>query len=87
MIGGNSGGYYRPAQGIPNPQHHLHKERLMAPTHNSSLMDQTVVTDVGVRINEGIQRDGERVTILVDEHGGEATGGDSFVNPVGPSIA
>jgi hypothetical protein len=53
----------------------------MGATHNSSLMDQTVMTDLGVRINEGIQRDGERVEILVDEHGGAPTGGDSFVKP------
>ena len=53
----------------------------MGATHNSSLMDQTVMTDLGVRINEGIQRDGERVEIMVDEHGGVLTGGESFVKP------
>jgi hypothetical protein len=83
---GNHGGYYRPAQGIPNPLHHLHKERPMGATHNSSLMDQTVMTDLGVRINEGIQRDGERVAIFVDDHGGAATGGDSFVKAGGPAM-
>lgn len=84
---GNHGGYYRPAQGIPNPLHHLHKERLMGATHNSSIMDQTVMTDLGVRINEGIQRDGERVAILVDDNGGAATGGDSFVKQGGHAMA
>jgi hypothetical protein len=84
---GNHGSYYRPAQGIPNPLHHLHKERVVGLTHNSSLMDQTVMTDLGVRINEGIQRDGERVAIFVDQHGGADTGGDSFVKAGGPAVA
>jgi hypothetical protein len=59
----------------------------MGATHNSSIMDQTVMTDLGVRINEGIQRDGERVAILVDDNGGAATGGDSFVKQGGHAMA
>lgn len=48
-------------------------------------MNQTVITDVGVKVNEGIDRDGENVAILADE-GGSFIGGDNF-EPSGPAMA
>jgi hypothetical protein len=68
----NGQGYYRPEKGVLDPTHNLHKERFLG-ANNSSLTDQTIMTDVGVRVNEGIQADGGE--ILVDEHD-PATGGD-----------
>ena len=54
--------------------HHLHKERVG--NNNSSLMNQTVMTDVGVKMHEGIQSDGVAI-VTGDDNNGD---GQSFVN-------